>query len=139
MLPRLGALNWDRLRVEWVVLFGSLTREGSGRDVDLLVYPGPQPLRSKLDYILGLIESVSTQLGVDPGLVDIVLASEDTPCTIVFDAWKHGKIVYERWRGSARSWLLQRVKICYDYKIMLWRHGIPRRSVEAIKRRWGGA
>lgn len=129
VLHSLRLVDWKRLGVRWVVLFGGLARRGWGHDVDLLVMTHPRVPR--LDVSL----EVSERLGVDPDKVDIVPADR-APCAIVFDAWRHGIIVYEEEPGTAREWLLVRVKVCHDYRIMVERLGVPRTAVEAMRRRW---
>ena len=129
VLAALRRVDWGRLGVAWAVVFGGLARRSEGRDVDLLVMPfhGVSPLELAL--------RVSEALGVDPDRVDVVLA-RDAPCAIILDAWRHGVVVYEEERGAAREWLLTRVKVCHDYRLMAERLGVARAAAEAMRRRW---
>lgn len=117
------------------MLFGSLAGRGEGRDVDLLVMPrggGGGWWRLELAAV------VAEELGVDWLLVDVVEAGPDTPCPIVLDAWRRGRLVYEEEPGEARGWLLARVMVCVDYMVSAKRLGIPWVGVQAARRRWGG-
>jgi len=132
VLEALRSLPWRSLGARWVVLFGSLARRGTGRDVDLLAAPrrGVGP-----DWRLHIAEEAGEAIGCW-GCVDVVEAGSDTPCTIILDAWRHGIVIFEEDQGEARSWLLVRVKICGDYRLAAQRLGLREAARRAARRRW---
>ena len=125
----LRRVDWRRLGVEWVVLFGSSAR-GRGRDFDLLVMAGDA------EALVAAALAASEALGVDPDRVDVVRAAS-APCVIVLDAWKRGVVVYEEERGAAREWLASRVMVCWDYSVWRRRLKVVETAIESAVRRWG--
>jgi len=134
VMSALRRVNWAKLGVEWVVLFGSLAYRGVGEDVDLLVKPRG---RGGAEWRLRISIEVRDVLGVDWARVDVVEASNDTPCPIIHGAWRHGILVYEEERGRARRWLLPRVMVCSDYELAIKRLHVIETGVMAARRRWG--
>ncbi len=124
-------VGWERLGVEWAVLFGSSAR-GRGRDVDILV----KAEHLNVDVLVDVILAAADALGVDPSMVDVVEASR-APCPEVLDAWRRGVVLYERRPGAAREWLLYRVLLCWDYKVMREKLRVVETALEAARRRWG--
>lgn len=134
VMNALRRVNWAKFGVEWVVLFGSLAYRGVGEDIDLLVKPRG---RGGAEWRLRTSIEVGEVLGVDWARVDVVEASNDTPCPIIHSAWRHGILVYEEERGRARRWLLLRVMVCSDYELAIKRLHVIETSVMAARRRWG--
>ena len=132
ILPRLRRFPWGRHGARWVLVYGSLARKGTGRDIDLLVMG-----IDGIDDVLNLVVELAEYLGLDPGLVDVVPASNDTPCAIVLDAWRNGIVVYAEDAREAREWLLRRAMICHDYSIMARKLRVVETAVRAARRRWG--
>ena len=126
----LRRVDWDRLGVDWAVLFGSLARRGSGRDVDLLVMPRGEGF----DPVDAAVE-IAEALGLDASLVDVVDARR-APCPVILEAWRRG--IYIHGRALAREWLLARVWVCYDYAIAKEKLGITSRALQSMEARWGG-
>jgi len=129
ILPRLRRVPWPSYGVKWVVLFGSL-RARRGDDIDLLIY-GVKGSKEKLVLVL----RVSEDLGISPDEVDVVPADDSTPCPVILDAWRYGKIVYARDPGEPREWLLRKTMICYDYSIMSKKLEIVRTATRAARKR----
>ena len=67
------------------MLFGSLAREGCGRDVDVLVVPC-EGVRLEARAYLELVSELGWRLGADVDVVELGAA----PCPVVVDAWRHG-------------------------------------------------
>jgi len=133
VLEVLRGIEWSGLGIEWAVLYGSLARRGLGRDVDILAHPR-EGLQG--EWVLEVCLRISEALGVDPSAVDLA-SSSSAPCTIVMEAWRYKVIIYEAREGAAWDWLLTRVEVCYDYELARRKLGIPRASINAVKRRWG--
>ena len=134
VVAALRRVDWAGLGARWVVLFGSLAGKGVGRDVDLLVRPAG---RGGAEWRLRVSVEVGEAIGVDWARVDVVEACTDTPCPIVYDAWRQGVVVYEERRGLAREWLLVRVMVCSDYGLAAERLEVVKTAVRAARRRWG--
>jgi len=136
LLGLLARVPWRSLGVRWVLVFGGLARRGVGGDVDLLVMPGPRIIEGMGPlWRIELAGLVAEELELDWGLVDVVDA-RDAPCPVVFDAWRHGVMVYEEEPGMARDWLLVRVSICSDYELAVKRLGVEQAALGAARRRW---
>ena len=134
VMAALRRVNWVKLGAEWVVLFGSLAYRGVGEDIDLLVKPrggGGAEWRLRTSIEVGEV------IGVDWARVDVVEASNDTPCPIIHSAWRHGILAYEEEKGQARRWLLTRVMVCSDYELAMRRLRVIETGVMAARRRWG--
>ena len=134
VVPLLRQVDWRGLGVEWAVVFGSVAREGAGRDVDILVCLGRGS--SSPGLLLEVAARVADALDVDPGMVDLVEAAR-APCAVVRDAWRHGVLIYESRRGLARERLLSMVKVCYDYRLAAKKLRIAETAARAMRRRWG--
>ena len=133
VVPLLRRVDWRGLGVEWAVVFGSVAREGAGRDVDILISLSGEGRGPGL--LLEIAARVADALDVDPGIVDLVEAAR-APCAVVRDAWRHGVLIYESRRGLARERLLSMVKVCYDYRLAAKKLRIPETAARAMRRRW---
>ena len=133
IVDTLRRIDWARLGARWVVVFGSLASKGVGRDVDLLVRPAG---KGGAEWRLRMSVEIGEVIGVDWARVDIVEANTDTPCPIVYDAWRQGVVVYEERGGLAREWLLVRVMVCSDYGLAVKRLEVVKTAVRAARRRW---
>jgi predicted nucleotidyltransferase len=134
VLNVLRSIDWSRLGVSWVLLFGSLAARGWGRDIDLLAHPTGE---GGSTWRLELATRIAELVGVDWSHVDVTEASTDTPCPIVVDAWTRGKLIYEERRGAHREWLLVRVAVCNDYMIAARKLKVVETALKAVERRWG--
>jgi hypothetical protein len=134
VLAALRSVDWRGLGVGWAVLYGSLARRGSGRDVDLLIEPSGPSGRDP-GWLLDVIVWVAEALRVDPGLVDVV-EFRRAPCAVVREAWRLGIPVYEARRGLARDRLLVAVKVCHDYELARRKLRVAETAVRAMRRRW---
>ncbi len=134
VVAALKRIDWTRLGAEWVILFGSLASKGVGRDIDLLAKP---VYKGGGEWRLRLSTEIGEMTGVSWTRIDVVEASPETPCPIVYDAWRHGIIVYEKSKGLAREWLLVRVAVCGDYALSARRLEIIKTAARAARRRWG--
>jgi predicted nucleotidyltransferase len=82
--------------LDWrlVVLFGSVARDGRGRDLDLAVLPGAMP---------GLLEQGRWQAELEgiwaPRPVDLVLLGPDTSPVTRFQVFRDGRCLFEAERG----------------------------------------
>jgi predicted nucleotidyltransferase len=129
----LRRIDWAGLRVEWVVLFGSLARRNVGHDIDLLVKPKDG---GGVEWRMSIAIEAAEAVGVDWGLVDVVEASVETPCPVIVDAWRHGLVIYEHTPGAARNWLRVRLMVCLDYEVSARKLGVLREASKSIIRRW---
>ncbi len=134
VVSRLKSLDWHRLGIRHVVLFGSLARHGEGRDVDLLVASCREPMGFN-DYIR-MLDAVAEVLDVDWSQVDILEAGK-APCPVILDAWRNGVRIYSVDPRELRCWLLSRVKVCIDYQLWAKRLRIVEKASRAARRRWG--
>ena len=145
VLPALRSIGWRELGVGHVILFGSLAVRGRGGDVDLLVLPAGMAGRGSGDDLWAesqmvgrILSEVAEAVRAPYHLVDIVLASDDTPCPIVGEAWANGVIVYTRSREELREWLLSRLSICLDYELQRRKLRVVETALSAGARRWRG-
>ena len=128
----LRGFPWRRFGVCHVVLFGSLAREGRGRDVDLLVVPC-RGVRLDPGAYLDLVSELYWVLGVE---VDVVQFG-DAPCPVVRDAWRHGVIIHTVDRGQLLWMLMKRLDVCLDEEKRAKMLGLVEAALEAARRRWG--
>ena len=128
----LRGFPWRRFGVCHVVLFGSLAREGRGRDVDLLVVPC-RGVRLDPGVYLDLVSMLYWRLGV---AVDVVQFG-DAPCPVLRDAWKHGITVYTVDRGQLLWMLMKRLDVCLDEEVRAKMLGLVETALRSARRRWG--
>ncbi len=134
VLRVLEGFPWRRFGVCHAVLFGSVAREGCGRDVDILVVPCVGGRLEPRVY-LGLVSELYWRLGVD---VDVVQWG-DAPCPVVHDAWRHGVILYTVDRGGLLWLLMKRLDVCIDEEVRAKMLRLVETAVRAARRRWGVA
>ena len=108
----LRSVDWSEFGVELLILHGSVLRSDAPRDLDLVAVISDG--FDENDVAIRVMEFVENKFGL---VADVYIIKDpgDINCFLLWEALRHGVIVYQNPAG--REKLVRAINICYDFML----------------------
>ncbi|MEM1610030.1 MAG: hypothetical protein QXQ57_00105 [Sulfolobales archaeon] len=120
---------WEALGVQLLIIYGSVLRSNMPRDLDLLAIISD--VEDEDNVALRIMEFVENRLELEADIY-IVRDPGDVNCFLLWEALRHGVIVYQSPAG--RDKLVRAINICYDFMLSREKLGYTETLVKRVIR-----